>query len=53
MLVDLEGLEVKSTDACSIDRCVGGVRRRENEKEDWSEKKYRRRRRKKMKWQRY
>jgi hypothetical protein len=34
MLVELEGLEEKSSDACSIDRCLGGVRSGQNGKED-------------------
>jgi hypothetical protein len=34
MLVDLEGLEVKSKDAYGIDRRLGGVRRGESGEED-------------------
>lgn len=34
VLVDLEGLEEKSSDACSIDRCLGGVRRGQSVKEN-------------------
>jgi hypothetical protein len=34
MLVEIEGLEVMSSDACRVDRCLGEVRTGENGKED-------------------
>jgi len=33
-MVEIEDLEVKSSDACRIDRCLGGVRTGESGKED-------------------